>query len=154
MGLDRPVDHLPAASGQPYQRAPAVVRIRPPFDEPCLDEAVEALRHSARGEQGCLQEVGGEALARSASVLRDGGRLVSVAEEPAKALRIDASYFVVEHNREHLGELARLVDAGAMRPAIDSVFRLAQTREAFERSLASGKRGKIVIRVSDESAAA
>ena len=53
-----------------------------------------------------------------------------------------ASYFVVEPNREQLGEIARLVDDDALRPAIDSVFTLSEARAAFERSLASGKRGK------------
>jgi NADPH:quinone reductase-like Zn-dependent oxidoreductase len=56
---------------------------------------------------------------------------------------------VVEPNREQLIELAGLVDAGDLRPAIDSVFPLEDARTAFERSLASGKRGKIVLRVID-----
>ena len=91
--------------------------------------------------------VGGGLLERSPAVVRTGGRLVSVAEEP---LHIDASYFVVEPNREQLGEIARLVDEGDLRPAIDSVFSLSDARAAFERSLASGKRGKVVIRVADD----
>jgi NADPH:quinone reductase-like Zn-dependent oxidoreductase len=97
--------------------------------------------------------VGGELLARSPAALREGGRLVSVAEEPPEAppeARIDARYFVVEPNREQLAEIARLADEGALRPAIDSVFPLAEARAAFERSLASGKRGKVVLRVLDE----
>ena len=46
-------------------------------------------------------------------------------------------------------ELALLVDAGALRPEIDSVFPLADARAAFERSMAPGKLGKVVIRVAD-----
>ena len=97
--------------------------------------------------------VGGELLARSPAVLRERGRLVSVAEEPPETspeARIDARYFVVEPNREQLAEIARLADEGALRPAIDSVFPLAEARAAFERSLASGKRGKVVLRVMDD----
>ncbi len=92
---------------------------------------------------------GGDALARSATVLRAGGRLVSVAEEPPPevAERVAATYFVVEPDRDQLIELARLVDEGAVRPAIDSVFELADARAAFERVMDSGKRGKVVLEV-------
>jgi NADPH:quinone reductase-like Zn-dependent oxidoreductase len=93
--------------------------------------------------------VGGETLARSADVLRDGGRIVSVAEEPPSG-RGNASYFVVEPNRAQLVELAELVDAGSLRPAIDSVFPLADAPAAFERSMAPGKRGKVVLRIADD----
>jgi NADPH:quinone reductase-like Zn-dependent oxidoreductase len=93
--------------------------------------------------------VGGELLARSPSLVLPGGRLVSVAEEPpAGAGGIEASYFVVEPSREQLVEIARLVDEGALRPSIDSVFPLSDARAAFERTLAGGKRGKVVLRVA------
>jgi NADPH:quinone reductase-like Zn-dependent oxidoreductase len=95
---------------------------------------------------------GGTRLARSASVVRPGGRLVSIVEEPPEALpgtTVIASYFVVAPNRDQLVELGRLADRGEMRPAIDSVFPLAEARAAFARSLASGKHGKVVLRVCD-----
>jgi NADPH:quinone reductase-like Zn-dependent oxidoreductase len=96
--------------------------------------------------------VGGEVLARSAAVLRDGGTLVSVAEEPpaAGSERVRAMYFIVEPNREQLVELAKLADRGELRPTIDEVFALAEARIAFERSLGDNRRGKIVLRVVDE----
>jgi NADPH:quinone reductase-like Zn-dependent oxidoreductase len=96
--------------------------------------------------------VGGEVLARSAAVLREGGRLVSVAEEPPAAVaeRVKASYFVVEPSRAQLVELARLVDEGRIRPTIDSVFTLADASAAFERVAMPGKDGKVVLRVVDE----
>src|SRR6266536_1993047 len=55
--------------------------------------------------------VGGQTLARSVSVLREGGRLVSVAEEPPTTVRqtAEATYFVVEPSRDQLIQLARLV---------------------------------------------
>lgn len=88
---------------------------------------------------------GGELLARSAAILRTGGRLVSVAEEP-----VDGIFFVVEPSRGQLVELARLVDAGEVRSVVDSVFPLAEARAAFERVMATGKRGKVVLRVADD----
>ncbi|MEP6477326.1 MAG: NADP-dependent oxidoreductase [Actinomycetota bacterium] len=95
--------------------------------------------------------VGGELLQRSPAVIRPGGRLVSVAEEPPETpAGIETSYFVVEPNRDELAELARLADEGELRPAIDAVFPLADAPAAFERSDARGKRGKVVLRVADE----
>jgi NADPH:quinone reductase-like Zn-dependent oxidoreductase len=93
--------------------------------------------------------VGGDALARSPDVLREGGRLVAVAEEPSPeiAQRVIATYFVVEPDREQLVELAKLANDGILRPAIDSVFPLKDARSAFDRVMSPGKRGKVVIEV-------
>jgi NADPH:quinone reductase-like Zn-dependent oxidoreductase len=92
---------------------------------------------------------GGERLVRSPAVVRPGGRIVSVAEEPAQSPELMALYFVVEPNREQLIEIARLVDSGDLRPTIDEAFPLADARRAFERSLGANRRGKIVLRVAD-----
>jgi len=89
--------------------------------------------------------VGGEALARSSQLLRQGGRIVTIADEPPVA--VDATYFVVEPDGEQLAKVGDLVDEGALHPAIDSVFPLEEFRAAFERTMASGKRGKVVLRV-------
>jgi NADPH:quinone reductase-like Zn-dependent oxidoreductase len=96
--------------------------------------------------------VGGDRLERSPAVIRRGGRLVSVAEEPPREAAISTSFFIVEPSREQLVELARLADAGDLRPAIDRVFPLADARDAFERSMSPAGRGKIVLRVADGEA--
>ena len=93
--------------------------------------------------------VGGELLARSAAVVREGGRLVSVAEDPPADAPVDTRYFVVEPKRDQLAEITGLIDGGHVRPAGDSVFPLADARAAFERSMAPGKAGKVVIRIAD-----
>ena len=57
---------------------------------------------------------GGERLRRSFAVLGAGGRLVSVAEEPPDG----GVYFIVEPNRDQLTSIARLADAGELRPPV------------------------------------
>jgi NADPH:quinone reductase-like Zn-dependent oxidoreductase len=57
---------------------------------------------------------------------------------------------VVRPSREQLVELARLADAGELRPAIDSVFPLEEAGAAFARVAERGKRGKVVLRVTDD----
>jgi NADPH:quinone reductase-like Zn-dependent oxidoreductase len=91
---------------------------------------------------------GGERLARSAGVLREGGRLVSVAEEPPQTAGVSSVYFVVEPNRRQLAESAGLLDGGWPPPAIDSVFALEDAVRAFERTMAADKRGKVVLEVA------
>jgi len=71
-----------------------------------------------------------------------GERVVTVAEEVP-----GATYFVVEPDHEQLLELGALVDAGDLRPEVDSVFPLTEARAAFERVAAPGKRGKVVLEV-------
>jgi NADPH:quinone reductase-like Zn-dependent oxidoreductase len=88
--------------------------------------------------------VGGERLRRSRAVLRPGGRLVSVAEEPPDG----GEYFTVEPNRDQLWSIARLADAGDLRRPSVEIFPLASAREAFARSLERGRRGKVVLAVT------
>jgi NADPH:quinone reductase-like Zn-dependent oxidoreductase len=92
--------------------------------------------------------VGGERLAGSPGVLRDGGRLVSVAEEPPQAPGVSSVYFVVEPNRAQLAQIAELLDGGWPPPAIDSVYALEDAPSAFARSMAAGKRGKVVLEIA------
>jgi NADPH:quinone reductase-like Zn-dependent oxidoreductase len=115
-------------------------------------EASDRLAEDVEPVDLVFDTVGGDVLARSAVLLREEGRLVSVAEEPPATIgeKVRTTYFVVEPRRDQLVELARLADGGAVRPAIDSVFSLADARAAFERVMAKGKRGKIVLRVADE----
>jgi NADPH:quinone reductase-like Zn-dependent oxidoreductase len=89
---------------------------------------------------------GGDHLRRSPAVLREGGRLVSVAEETPDG----GVYFVVEPNREQLLQISDRIDAAGLRPAIDGVFELSDARAAFERSLSRATRGKVVLRVAGE----
>jgi NADPH:quinone reductase-like Zn-dependent oxidoreductase len=98
--------------------------------------------------------VGGEVLERSWSVLKPGGVLVSVVEDPndsAQARRSDARgvFFVVEANRGELVELAGRIEAGQLRPIVGDVVPLARGRDAFERKHAGGISGKTVLQVDN-----
>ena len=109
-----------------------------------IDGRRELDERSARSISSSTRSAASSSNARRA-LLASGGRLVSVAEEPPG----EGTYFVVEPNREQLIELAHLVDSGELRVAIDSTFALSEAAAAFERSLASGKHGKVVIEVTE-----
>jgi NADPH:quinone reductase-like Zn-dependent oxidoreductase len=112
-----------------------------------LDHSADRFADGFEGVDLVFDTVGGQLLARSPGLVRRGGRIVSVAEEPADGS--DAVYFVVEPKREQLIELGRLIDAGDLLPAIDSVFPLAAAPAAFARTAANQKRGKVVLRVAE-----
>jgi NADPH:quinone reductase-like Zn-dependent oxidoreductase len=87
-----------------------------------------------------IDTVGGDTLARSWQVLRPDG--------------VRSVYFVVAPHREQLTEIARLVDAGALRPMPGPVFPLADTATAVTIQRDQHIRGKVVIQVRPEGAAA
>jgi len=98
--------------------------------------------------------VGGDTLQRSWQVTKPGGVLVTVVSPPpsfenAKAQGIRPFWFVVEPNRDELIQIGTLIDAGHLRPIIDTVFPLAQARQAYEQGARGHTRGKIVLRVVD-----
>jgi NADPH:quinone reductase-like Zn-dependent oxidoreductase len=98
--------------------------------------------------------VGGDTLERSWQVVKPGGVLVSVVSprpsfEEAKACGVRPVWFVVEPNREELIQIGALIDAGQVRPIIETVLPLSQARQAYEQGARGHTRGKIVLRVVD-----
>ncbi len=113
--------------------------------------------------------VGGDTLQRSWQVIKPGGVLVSiVSPSPPAAAQAAMSkakggggregggghdvrfvYFIVGPNRDELIQIGELIDAGHLRPIIDTVFPLAQARQAYEQAAKGHTRGKIVLRVTD-----
>ena len=98
--------------------------------------------------------VGGDTLERSWQVVKPGGVLVSVVSPrpsfaEAKAHDVRPVWFVVEPNREQLIQIGALIDAGRIRPIIETVLPLSQARQAYEQGARGHTRGKIVLRVVD-----
>ena len=99
-----------------------------------------------------IDPVGGNTTARSWPILRGGGILVDIAEEPdpSKGGRSDVRsvYFVVRPDGGQLRELAGLVDKGQLRPVLSTVFELSALAEAFGAQRGRRAPGKVVIDVS------
>ena len=98
--------------------------------------------------------VGGDTLVRSWQVVKPGGVLVSVVSPrpsfaEAKAHGVRPVWFIVEPNREQLIQIGALIDAGRIRPIIETVLPLSQARQAYEQGARGHTRGKIVLRVGD-----
>jgi NADPH:quinone reductase-like Zn-dependent oxidoreductase len=123
-----------------------------------------------------LDTVGGETLDKSLRVLKPGGKVISVTGPPDPALakefgvnpvirlaiaalsyrirrrarrrQVTYSYLFMKASGDQLREITALIDAGIIRPVVDSVFDFDQTREALAH-LEQGrtKAGKVVIRM-------
>ena len=95
-----------------------------------------------------LDLVGGDTLARSFRAIKKGGRVVTVATkaESSEDPNVKAAFFVVEPNREQLVELAKLIDAGAVRPIVGEVLPLEKGAQAYFPQQ-KPSRGKTVLRV-------
>jgi NADPH:quinone reductase-like Zn-dependent oxidoreductase len=95
--------------------------------------------------------VGGEVLQRSWHLVREGGVLVSVVEDPRtlEMGRSDARavFFVVEPSRTELNELGRRVAAGQLKPTIGACLPLEEAAEGFSRKRPGGVVGKVVLEV-------
>jgi NADPH:quinone reductase-like Zn-dependent oxidoreductase len=124
-----------------------------------------------------LDTIGGETLTKSLRVLKPGGTVISIAGPPDPALakeiganpairlaiaalsyrirsrarrrQVRYSYLFVKASGDQLRELTALIDAGIIRPVVDSVFDFDQTRNALAH-LEQGrtKAGKVVIRMT------
>jgi NADPH:quinone reductase-like Zn-dependent oxidoreductase len=57
------------------------------------------------------------------------------------------SYLFMHSSGEQLRQLGALVEAGKLRPHVDSVFPFAQVREALAHAESGQARGKVVVRV-------
>ncbi|MGX1549481.1 NADP-dependent oxidoreductase [Streptomyces adustus] len=97
--------------------------------------------------------VGGATQTRSWGVLRPGGVLVSIVAPPDPGAAEDPGtrgvFFVVEPDRDGLDSISELITSGRLRPQIDRVVPLAQTRAAYEALEKEHRRGKVVIHVAD-----
>jgi NADPH:quinone reductase-like Zn-dependent oxidoreductase len=99
-----------------------------------------------------LDTLAGQTRDRSWNVLKKDGILVSILGQPspddAAQRGVRAAGVFVEPNQAQLGEIAKLVDSGKLRPIIETVLPLAQAARAHEMNQTLHTRGKIVLQVA------
>jgi NADPH:quinone reductase-like Zn-dependent oxidoreductase len=107
----------------------------------------------ARDVDLVLDTLGGPTTIRFLRTLKRGGALFPVfsgfsdAKEAAK-LGVTVSMTQVRSNGSQLAELARLLQIGKVRVAIDSTFALADAQKAHERAASGHTQGKLVLTVA------
>ncbi|CAD2073759.1 NADP-dependent oxidoreductase [Phocicoccus pinnipedialis] len=100
-----------------------------------------------------VDTMGGEILEKSLSVVKKGGKLVSIAGQPnqeaARANGITAESLWLKPNGKQLAELGALLESGEVKTHIGHTFSLTEEglREAHALSATHHAKGKIVIKV-------
>jgi NADPH:quinone reductase-like Zn-dependent oxidoreductase len=95
--------------------------------------------------------VGGETLTKSFEVVTTGGRVVSVTDRAPDGLAeqhgVTFEQFFMHPDGDALRTIARLLDAGTVRPVVDSVFPLEEVAAAFRHAKEGHATGKVIIAV-------
>jgi NADPH:quinone reductase-like Zn-dependent oxidoreductase len=114
-----------------------------------LDYKSEPFEDKARDIDVVFDAVGGETLQRSWGVLKNGGRMVTIAadSEATEDERTKRAFFIVEPNQQQLVEIGKLLDSGDLRPVVDTVLPLSNASDAYTGKAERKGRGKLVVAV-------
>lgn len=120
-----------------------------------IDYKTQSFIDLVRGVDAVFDMVGGEVCKQSFAVLKRGGVLVSMNEQPDPQCAQDAGVTVFRQsshvNRIRLETVAAFVDEGAIRIFVDRVFPLAETAAAMDYLEHGHHRGKVVIAIKNLS---
>ncbi len=118
-----------------------------------IDYTKSRFEDTVREVDVVLDLIGGETQERSWQTLKKGGVLVGVIPDSRPSAQTAATYgvrgifFSVKPNADDLREIAKLIDAGQVKPIVETVLPLAEARRAHEISQSGHTRGKIVLQV-------
>ncbi|WP_336490920.1 NADP-dependent oxidoreductase [Methylobacterium nigriterrae] len=122
-----------------------------------------------------LNSLDGETLRKSLTILKPGGKLISISGPPdpafakaqglnaflalvmrllsfgirrkARARGVNYAFLFMRANGAQLGEIAKLVEAGTIRPVVDRVVPFEATNEALTELEAGRSKGKVVVEI-------
>lgn len=128
-----------------------------------------------KGYDLVIDTQGGDTLKRSLRVLKPGGKLIGIAGPPdpdfaklrgmnglvslvmrllsygirnaARRSGTSYSFHFMTANGQQLAEIARLIEAGHIRPVVDRIFPFEETKQALDYVETGRTRGKAVIKV-------
>ena len=102
-------------------------------------------------QDAVFDTVGADTLDRAYKTLKPGGVIALISGAPnaalAKQYQIRAERFLVAPDAVQLAEIARLIDAGQIKPFVDTVFPLSEAAKAHLQGETHRTRGKLVLAV-------
>ncbi len=116
-----------------------------------IDYTTTKFEDAVRDVDMVLHTMDPPVLARSWSILRQGGILVSVTDAPSE--EIAAQHGVralrprIRPNADHLEAMAQLCDASKLKPVVTKILPLAEARAAHEAIETGHTAGKIVLQI-------
>jgi NADPH:quinone reductase-like Zn-dependent oxidoreductase len=123
--------------------------------ERAIDYRAGRFDEQIQGVDAVIDLVGGETQARSCSVLKPGGYLISAVSQPdpdlAELHRVHARFFLVDVTTMDLTRVAEMIDAGELKTRVGLVMPLTDARIAHEmlEGMRSAPSGKIILKVTD-----
>lgn len=120
--------------------------------ETVIDYTVTPFEQAAHEVDLVLDTIGRETLQRSMNVVKPGGTLVSLLEQPpqeeARERGIRAIKNAATPTSDTLQTIAKLMVEGQVRAVVGQTFPLREARQAHELSQSGHGRGRIVLRIT------
>src|SRR5438067_3502858 len=120
-----------------------------------IDYTKTRFEEIAKDVDAVLDPVGKETLARSYGVVKKGGVVMSLVARPdpveLEKRGIRGAAISVHPDAEDLAEIARLIDAGKIKPIVTQVLPLSEAIAAQQQAETHHTRGKLVLRDADDA---
>ena len=115
-----------------------------------IDYRAQRFEDYTKGMDVVFDTVGGETLERSWSVLKPGGRLVTVGSgaESSSDPRVQKAFFIMEPSRRQLEDIAAMLDTGKLHAELDAAIPLSEAADAYAGRVNRKGRGKLVVQIS------
>jgi alcohol dehydrogenase len=114
-----------------------------------IDYKAQKFEDLIKDYDAVFDTVGSETYARSFKVLKEGGTIVSMLEQPNQELMnqfgVKAIFQFTQLNRERLTKVAQWVDQNNIRVNVDKAFPLEETSRALDYQRDVHPRGKVVL---------
>jgi NADPH:quinone reductase-like Zn-dependent oxidoreductase len=127
------------------------------YTKTSLEEWVAA-DPAAREVDLVFEMVGGKSLTGCWSAVKEGGAMICINSPPEsgkpegmKKELSKALFFIVKPLGSNLSEIGELIEAGHVRPTVDSVWEFEDFKKAFARVDSGHAKGKVIIKLSDEA---
>ena len=120
-----------------------------------IDYKTQKFEDIAKDVDVVIDGVGGETLARSYPIVKKGGIVVSLSDRVDQAqlakYGIRGTSVAVQNNGDELAQIGKLIDEGKIKVTVSETFPLADANKAQAKADLGHTRGKIVLKVRDES---
>jgi NADPH:quinone reductase-like Zn-dependent oxidoreductase len=119
-----------------------------------IDYKTQKFEEFAKDVDVVIDGVGGETLARSYSIVKKGGIVVTLTGEvdPAQLDKygIRGASLEVANNGDELAQIGKLIDEKKIKVFVSETFPLADADKAEAKADAGHARGKVVLKIRDE----
>jgi alcohol dehydrogenase len=116
-----------------------------------IDYKAQDFAQTLQDFDAVFDAVGGDDFGKAFSILKQGGRAVSMTAQPDKAKAAERDITAITQSTHvtttALDELRALIESGAVTPRIDKVFPFDQVQEAFAARENGTIRGKVVLQI-------